>query len=126
MTIQAKQQLTFIYTYDLDGSARFLSDVLGLEQVLDQGACRIFRVAGTAFLGVCARENRHKEPNGIVYSFVVDDVNATCRALADKGVILEAPPAYSEQFKVYSAFFRDPNGYMFEVQSFADPDWPEP
>ena len=43
------QNVTWVYTADIDGTARFYGETLGLEQVLDQGLCRIFRASGTAF-----------------------------------------------------------------------------
>ena len=51
------QSLTWVYTEDLPGTAEFYAELLGLEQVFDQGACRIFRTAPDAFLGVrCAAQ----------------------------------------------------------------------
>ena len=50
------QQVTFLYTRDLAASAHFYAEVLGLPLVLDQGLCRIYRVSGDAFLGVCQRD----------------------------------------------------------------------
>ncbi len=60
------QQVTFIYSADLERSRRFYAEVLGLEQVLDQGACRIFRVAGEGSWGSAltpsARSRRRASP----------------------------------------------------------------
>lgn len=38
-------QITFCYTRDLTETARFYEETLGLATVLDQGECRIYRVA---------------------------------------------------------------------------------
>ena len=47
-------QITFIYTSDLESSARFYEAVLGLPLAVDQGSCRIYRVLdGRAYLGIC-------------------------------------------------------------------------
>jgi len=46
------QFVTFLYTRDLERSAAFYGELLGLPLVLDQGGCRIFRVARDGFLGV--------------------------------------------------------------------------
>ena len=45
------QQVTFLYVADLAVSSHFYQDLLGLALVLDQGACRIYRVAGEAYIG---------------------------------------------------------------------------
>ncbi|WP_430436454.1 VOC family protein [Oceanibaculum nanhaiense] len=120
------QQVTFLYSWDLEKSARFYGQTLGLEMVLDQGACRIYRLGPDSFVGICAREVRAKEPNGVVLTIVTPDVDGWYDYLTAKGVIYEAPPRYSEEFKVYSSFLRDPNGYLLEIQEFRSPDWPKP
>ena len=43
-----------------------------------------------------------------------------------RGVVFDAPPAYSETFNVYSAFFRGIGSYRFEIQEFRDSSWPSP
>lgn len=130
MTAQAPgigQQVTWVYTADLDGTCAFYADVLGLAQVLDQRSCRIYRACDNAFLGVCrARPGRRVEPEGVVITLVTDRVDDWYRRLAARGVPLDAPPAVSEAFDVYSFFARDPNGYRIEFQTFRDPSWPAP
>lgn len=122
-----EQFITWVYTEDLPGTAAFYAEVLGLEQVLDQGACRIFRTAPDAFLGVChARPGRYVEPKGVVLTLVGRDVDAWYEHLSNQGVTPEGPPEHSRQFNVYCFFARDPNGYLIEFQRFLDPDWPAP
>ncbi len=36
-----EQQVTFLYTDDFEKTTMFYEEVVGLELVLDQGACRI-------------------------------------------------------------------------------------
>lgn len=122
-----QQQVTWVYTGDLDGTCAFYAGALALAQVLDQGTCRIFRAAPDAFIGVCrARPGREVQPAGVVITLVSDDVDGWYRRLRDAGVTLEGPPALSEAFNVYSFFARDPNGYRIEFQTFRDPAWPVP
>ena len=118
------QQVTFIYVRDLEKSARFYADVLGLELVLDQGACRIFRVAGQGFLGVCTNPARAVVPEGFTLTFVTPEVDAWHDRLAQHGVAVEAPPAENARFRIYNFFARDPDGYLLEFQRFLDPAWP--
>jgi len=121
------QQVTFLYASNLTESSRFYQDVLGLELVLDQGPCHIFRVAGEAFLGVCqCSAERPSSPEGVIVTFVSDDVDGWYEKLVSKGVKMEAPPALSERFNVYHMFLHDLDGYKLEIQQFRDPAWPAP
>ena len=120
------QQVTFIYTTDLASGSAFLAQKLGLELVLNQNdTCHIYKVTSTSFLGICVNRPPPESP-GVTYSFVTADVDGAYATLRDRGVEFEAPPAYSERFKVYSAFFRGPENYRFEIQAFRDPAWPPP
>ncbi len=120
------QQVTFIYTHDLDGTSRFYAETIGLPLVLDQGPCRIYRVAAEAFLGVCQRANREVAPAGVTVTFVVEDVGAWHDYLQRAGVAIDGPPEVHEAFNVESFFARDPSGYRLEFQRFLDPAWPRP
>ena len=127
MTIPpVEQQVTFIYAHDLERTAEFYGAVLGLEQVLDQGACRIFRVAGEAFLGVCSKGKRSPEPGGVILTLVTPEVDAWYQRLEARGVPLDGPPARNETYRIYNFFAHDPNDYLVEFQSFLDPAWPKP
>lgn len=120
------QQVTFIYTADLAASAAFFGETLELEQVLDQGPCRIFRIGPDSFLGVCDSRPPPAATPPVTYTIVSPDVDGWHAFLERKGVATEGRPRLSERFNVYSFFFRDPNGYRFEVQAFRDPAWPKP
>jgi predicted enzyme related to lactoylglutathione lyase len=121
------QQVTWVYTEDLPGTARFYGETIGLEQVLDQGGCRIFKTSATSFLGVCkVRPGRHVEPKGVVITMVTPDVDAWHEVLKTKGVAILEPPAYHPSFDVYCFFAADPNGYKLEFQTFRSPAWKMP
>ena len=113
------EQVTFIYATDLEASHRFYHEVLGLTLVLDQGACRIYRVTAAAYVGLC--DHRESSPAGVILTLVTDDVDAWYRRLEAAGIEIEAPPSYSERFDVYQFFARDPDGHLVEIQRFGAP-----
>lgn len=115
--------VTFLYTDDLARAARFYGDILGLEMVLDQGTCHIWRVSSTGFVGVCQREEAAR-PDGVIVTLVTDEVDAWAEHLRAKGVTLEKEPSYNSDYDIYHLFVRDPDGYMVEIQTFRDPEWP--
>lgn len=120
------QQVTFLYTSDLEATAAFYEDLLKLPLVLDQGVCRIYRVSGDGFLGFCESGAVQKEPGGVIVTFVTRDVDGWYAQLRARGVEFEKAPAHNPKFSIYHCFLRDPNGYLLEIQTFLDPAWPAP
>ena len=117
-------QITFCYTPDLEATARFYEAVLGLELELDQGVCRIYRVARGAFLGFCTKPDAPR-PESIILTLVTSDVDEWYSRLQARGATCEKAPAYNDEFQIYHCFLRDPNGYRIEIQRFEDPRWRE-
>lgn len=117
------QAVTFVYCDDLERSAAFYGELLGLRQVLDQGACRIFEAAPNAFIGVCRRGKRRPAPDGVILTLVTQDVDGWYQRLLARGVRFDAPPARHPRFNVYHCFLADPEGYLIEIQRFEDPTW---
>jgi catechol 2,3-dioxygenase-like lactoylglutathione lyase family enzyme len=113
-------QITFCYTKNLTETARFYEEIMGLPLALDQGTCRIYRVAGRAYVGFCQRADAVR-PDGIILTLVTDDVDGWHRRLTAKGVPCEKAPVFNPTYKIYQSFFRDPNGYLIEIQRFEDP-----
>jgi catechol 2,3-dioxygenase-like lactoylglutathione lyase family enzyme len=131
MSLSFEQQVTFLYVKDLEISERFYGEVLGLELVLNQGLARIYRVgSGNAFLGICLSSAVQQAPPpdraplGVIVTFVTNDVDGAYAALRAKGVAFEKTPAINTTYNIYNCFFRDPDGYLLEIQNFLSPDWP--
>lgn len=124
MTARFDQQVTFLYTEDLEAATVFYRDLLALPQVLDQGMCRIFSVTAEAFVGVCHDPERAAEPGGVIVTLVTDDVDGWHRRLVADGAVFERDPVYNERFDIYHCFLRDPDGHLVEIQQFRDPAWP--
>ena len=114
--------IVFLGTADLDATSAFYSEVLDLSLALDQGSCRIFRVADSAFLGFCRQEVVQPDA-GIVLTLVVEDVDAWAATLRECGVRIERGPVRNTTYRIYHLFIRDPNGYLVEIQRFEDPLW---
>lgn len=120
MACKFDQQVTFIYTDNLSETAHFYEEVLGLELVLDQGSCRIVKVCENAYLGYCAR-CVSEDKSGVILTFVTENVDEWYEKLLKSGVQFEKSPAYHPDYNIYHCFFRDPNGYLLEIQRFLTP-----
>ena len=117
------RSITWIYTPDIEATARFYAEVIGLELKAEQkgengGGCRIFQQGPASYLGVCqVRPGRYVEPKGVIASFVTPDPDAWHAHLVANGVTPEGPVRFSEAYQVRGFMAKDPNGYMLEFQT---------
>ena len=119
------QHVTFVYSANFEEVIRFYEQSLALSLVLDQGACRIYRVAGEAFLGVCrASDNRPAEPTGIILTFVTQELQAWHKRLVAAGVQVDGEPRENPRYRIEHFFAHDPDGRSIEFQRFLSPEWP--
>jgi len=117
-------QITFFPTKDLEATHKFYAELLGLKLALDQGGCRIYRASRSAYVGFCKRDTV-PDAQGVVLTLVSKDVDGWHARLAEQGVAFEKEPALNPTYKIYHCFFRDPNGYLLEIQRFENPAWEE-
>ena len=112
--------------HNLDEKGRlvipFSTDPRDDALVVHQGACRIYRVGEAAYLGICAREEAAPAP-GVIITLVSPEVEAWHLRLQAAGVEVVQPPSHSERYRIFHAFYRDPDGHLLEVQQFDDPRW---
>ena len=119
--------ITFLTYDDLEPGVRFYGETLGLALAEDQGWAKVFRISGSAYVGlVSAREKPPPTPvgTGVLLSIVlvdVEDVDAWYEWLRGKTQIeILSSPAMVPGIPVYSFFLRDPAGYRVEIQAFTD------
>ena len=122
MKTEFDSQITFLYTRNLRVTAEFYENKLNLQPVLEQGGCRIYRTAGQSFLGFCERVETGT-PDGVIFTLVTEDVDGWFDKLRSRGVSFEKEPVFNPDYNIYHCFFRDPNGYLIEIQRFEDPRW---
>lgn len=113
--------ITFLYTRDLEKTARFYEDQIGLTLARDQGDCRIYRVGAHGFIGFCQRDLTMDTPHGVILTLVTDDVDGWYYRLVERGVTIDQPPSLSPRYNIYHCFLHDPNGYLIEIQRFNQP-----
>ena len=112
-------QITWVYTHDLDSTAKFYADKLQLKCLRETPDARVFATAGNAAIGLCrAFGGRVVEPKGSMISIVTDDVDAWYRRLISNGLAVDEPPRHLRRFGIRRFLVRDPNGYVIEFQQF--------
>jgi catechol 2,3-dioxygenase-like lactoylglutathione lyase family enzyme len=122
------EQITFIYTTDMAASDAFYAGQLELPLALDQGSCHIYRLTAAGYLGVCQRPAEtiqavDPRKRGVIITLVTQEVDRWHQHLVAKGVRFESPPQFNAEYDIYHCFLRDPNGYLIEIQRFAEPRW---
>lgn len=118
--------IAFLPSRDLEATEEFYCGKLGLRLVVDQGACRIFQAAETAFFGFCSHLPLLPRPESVILTLVADDPDAWHRRCEEAGVETDGPPRANERFGIVHFFATDPNGYRVEFQKFVDPGWKAP
>lgn len=117
--------ISFLPSSNLERSADFYSRVLGLELVLDQGTCLIYRLTDSAYVGVCQREP-FDNVQPVITTIVADDVDGWHRRITTAGWMDVTDPEHSEEYALTHIWVKDPDGNQLEVQRFDDPDWANP
>jgi predicted enzyme related to lactoylglutathione lyase len=116
--------ITFLTYENLEAGDHFYRVVLGLPLIEDQGWARVYRIHGSAHVGIVeSRRGQITEPvgSGALISIVVEDVDAWYEHLKDEPSIeIAGPPSMVADIPVYSFFLKDPAGYSIEIQAFTD------
>lgn len=125
--LSVDSQITFLYTRDLEGSAHFYENILGLPLAVNQGSCRIYHIVGRkAYIGLCQRDATLDNPTDMIFTLVTPDVDAWYEQIRSHGWECEHPPRHNKTYGIYHFFVRDPNGHLLEVQRFDQEDWDQP
>lgn len=98
---------------------RFYEDVMGFEMVVDQGWSKIYRIREGAYIGlVDGEKGYHKasDTKPVIICLNVRDADAWYEILKGKGVEIEEKPQESERLKIKVFMFKDPEGYVIEIQ----------
>ena len=66
-----------------------------------------------------------RRQGGVVLTLVSEAVEEWHGWLTAQGIATEGPPTRAD-IGITHIFFRDPAGYLLEIQRFDRPDWPRP
>ena len=116
--------ITFFYYRDLPGAMRFYEDILGLPLAIDQGWCKIYRIAPGAHVGLVDESkgmNKWTADKPVQLCIRVPDVDAWyAYATAQKlDNLLEL--FVNDSIGIRAFVFNDPEGYQIEIQSATRP-----
>ncbi len=113
-----KSSISFYPVNDINITADFYLNIIGLKLSEDMGNAKIFDT-GYGYWGFVQYEDRKASPNGLCLSLNCEDnldVDAFYNKITKKGVATLGEPKMHAKFPVYSFFLNDPNGYLLEFQ----------
>lgn len=113
-----------LFTDDLEGTKRFYLDVFGLPIAFEDDDSAVFRF-GATMINLLRTSAAHEliEPAVVgsaedgprmQFTIEVEDVDAMCDLLAERGVTLLNGPI-DRPWGVRTACFRDPAGHVWEI-----------
>ena len=114
-----KGLIPWLYYRDLPGAMRFYEEVMGFEMVVDQGWSKIYKIRDGAYIGLVDESkgyHRASEKKPVIVCLNVVDADAWYERVKAAGVVVEKLPQESERLKVKVFMFKDPEGYVVEIQ----------
>jgi predicted enzyme related to lactoylglutathione lyase len=112
--------ITFLYFRDLARAQRFYEDVLGLELAIDQGWSKIYRIAGSAHVGLVDETrgaHRASDAKPVQLCLRVADVDAWHAWVATRDVAGLTSPRSVDALGIRVFVMNDPEGHQIEVQT---------
>jgi predicted enzyme related to lactoylglutathione lyase len=116
---RAEKLITFIYYRDLQKGIDFYGKTLGFPMEIDQGWCKIYRIADGGYIGVVDEQrgmHRWHEVKPVQICLRVPNVDefyTYCRGLNLDGL---SEMFESRELKIRAFVFNDPEGYQIEIQ----------
>lgn len=122
-----QSQMTFLYYDDFERGKYFLEEVLLLEPVYTPDWAVVYRASEGAYIGAVDAKRGSvdsKVRGGFLVSLTVDDVVPHHKRLEGNPLISTLTPIKTfEDIGIKSFFFKGPEGYDFEIQQFASPEY---
>lgn len=114
--------ITFLYYRDLPYGDYFMTKVLDLPLVMDQGFAKVFQVNETSFVGIVQINNPDNPAGNTLVSLNTTQLEEEYQRVQLLEVENLTEIQYFEQIPLHSFFFEDKEGHRFEIQQFDNED----
>ena len=108
-----------INVHDLDRATAFYRDVLGLPFLFSAPDMAFFQCGDVRLMLALPEKPEFDHPSSIIY-YRVDDIEASHRALTDRGVSFDGEPVLvhkADTNELWMASFRDPDENLLALMS---------
>ena len=116
--------ITFFYYRDLPRAMRFYEDILGLPLAIDQGWCKIYRIAPGAHVGLVDEAkgmNKWTADKPVQLCIRVPDVDGWYAYAQAQKLDALSDLFVNDSIGIRAFVFNDPEGYQIEIQSATRP-----
>ena len=116
---EVKGVITWLYYRDLPKAMEFYETVLGFNMVVDQGGAKIYRIREGAYVGLVDENrgyHRASDIKPVILCMNVYDADSWYERVRSHDLEIEVMLKESEVLKVKVFMFRDPEGYVIEIQ----------
>ena len=116
--------ITFFYYRDLPRVMRFYEDILGLPLAIDQGWCKIYRIAPGAHVGLVDEAkgmNKWTADKPVQLCIRVPDVDGWYAYAQAQKLDALSDLFVNDSIGIRAFVFNDPEGYQIEIQSATRP-----
>ena len=114
-----KGLIPWLYYKNLKNAEDFYENIMGFQIEADQGWAKILKIRDGSFIGLVDGEKGYHKPNDtkpVIICLNVFNVDAWYEKLVEKGVHIEKEPKESDTLKIKAFMFKDPEGYVIEIQ----------
>lgn len=113
--------VTFIYYNDIFYGSYFVSKILDLPLVMDQGFAKIYQINKTSFIGIVKLSKEVTYKGNTLVSLNTNNVKKEYNRISKLGVSNLSEIQHIAQIPLDSFFFKDKEGHEFEIQEFLSP-----
>ena len=110
--------ITFLYYEDIEYGAMFMTDILDLELIMDQGFAKVYKINKTAFIGIVQSKNSDNNPGNTLISLNTDNLEQEHKRVSELEVYELTEIQSFPTIPLHSFFFKDKEKHRFEIQRF--------
>ncbi len=113
--------ITFLYYTDFEKAVYFFEKVLQLKLVMDQGFARVYQIQNQSYLGCVKKQEgsiSSDNKGGALISINTTDVDQAYHHVTKFDLPYISERKIIESIPLKSFFFKDFEGYDFEIQEF--------
>lgn len=120
--LQPLSQITFLRYENLNNAADFFEGILGLEKVLDAKWVRVWKTGEKSFIGAVESKGTYCAES-VLISLTVNNIEEVYAEISGTKIQELTPIKKVGELPMKSFFFRNEEGYSFEIQQFESEEW---